>query len=284
MNNSNWVYSFWKRGTWSKVVILWWVHWNELSWVEIIEKLKVDLSKEKINWEIVLIIANNNALKKNVRFVDVDMNRILWTESLDLIRSNNDLNSEEKRVLEIIKYLDNVDYLLDIHSTIKKSVAFIYTENLKKHIMLSEIFNTEFVVSPDADFRPKDFNSSFDNYCDKNWWIWLTYESGWHKQQTDLDEIYEKVKIYLKTINSSFLNFLYEEKSFKGKRIDIYDQVIIKSDNFSFTKDFNNFDFIKKGDILAEDWNNKIIINQDSYIIFPKLILKKWNIACYLAK
>ncbi len=121
------------------VVIMAGIHGNERISVQVIEKLKNLLLEEKLFGEIYLIIGNPTAYEYNVRFVHEDLNRLFDKETIECIKkdSSKQLNTEQKRVLEIILILEKIDFLLDIHSTINPSVPFVFTKNTKKHLEIA---------------------------------------------------------------------------------------------------------------------------------------------------
>src|SRR3989338_2173194 len=181
------------------VVIIGAMHGDERVGAHVIKMLKEELITEKICGEIYLIIGNPKAYEKNVRFIDADLNR-LFGEDFDQIAKKNirHLTGEEKRALEIAPILAKADYLLDIHSTIKKSVPFIYIKNSPNHCALAQFFGTKFIVSPLSTCQGKTLYSSADNFVDKNNGTGITYEAGWHKDEAIFAHALSVTKQFLK--------------------------------------------------------------------------------------
>ena len=248
----------------NNVVVMGGVHGDERLGVKILERLKKDMTSWKIDGELNLILGNPPAYEKNIRFIDADLNRLFGEDSESLTYLKNP-NYEQKRAVEIGKILKNADFLVDIHSTIKPSIPFLYTENTEKNLQFAQLFDVEFVVSPAKDFRPKDLFSSADNFVDRHGGIGFTYESGWQKDDSSEDSVYNSVLRFLKAAGVINIDLpAYPPK--KITHLEIYNHIIADKNEFTFPHDYANFDKV----------NN-------SYIIFPKKNFTAGKVACYLA-
>ena len=109
-------------------VILGSMHGNERVGAEVVEYLADTLSRSEalIYGRITLILGNPQAYAENKRFTETDLNR-QFGSGLAALRKNGSKNYEEKRALELLPFLEKADFLLDIHSTIKPSVPFVFT-------------------------------------------------------------------------------------------------------------------------------------------------------------
>jgi len=257
------------------VVIMGSVHGDEKIGVHIIKLLKHILPKQKILGEIYLVFGNPKAYQNNSRYIDCDLNR--------LFGSKQGKGYEKQRALELKPILQKTDYLLDIHSTIKPSVPFIFCQNNKNHLKFATLFNTKYIVSPKNIYLPTDLNSCTDNYTDKYGGIGLTYETGWQQDKQENNTVLENIKIFLKTLGVAFMDKPINPNTKKTMLLSIYGSVIPQTKNFFFTKNFENFSFITKNKCLANDNKKKILVPHNSYIIFPKKQLKLNKPACYLA-
>ncbi len=89
-----------------KIAIVGSLHGNELIGKLAIERLNRD---RKINAKIKAIIANEEAIKINRRFVDTDGNRCF--------PGKKDGNTEERMAFGVVQELKGCRYVIDIHST-----------------------------------------------------------------------------------------------------------------------------------------------------------------------
>lgn len=259
------------------------IHGDERIGATVLERLKDALREVDIQSDVYLILGNPEAYRQNVRFVDTDMNR-LFSARRNVISPARD-NVEEKRISEIVPVLAECHYLLDIHSTIKPSVPFVYCEPDSAHKVLAELMGVEYIVSASPDFRPADLITSADNFVDRHGGLGITYESGWHKDAFDIDDVLLKAKLFLQRTGACDFGLDEPEKSAESKHLTIYNHVVPRSTSFAFARDFHNFDTIAAGEIIGDDppGGNAVRAEQDSFIIFPKKDIQQGKIACYLA-
>ncbi|MEK6968774.1 MAG: succinylglutamate desuccinylase/aspartoacylase family protein [Nanoarchaeota archaeon] len=92
------------------------VHGDEKYGVEVIKKIKKFTNKTSV------IIANPEALKKNKRFVDVDLNRCFPGKARG--------NREERIAFSLTKALKQFDYVIDLHSSSTETEPFIITTRI----------------------------------------------------------------------------------------------------------------------------------------------------------
>lgn len=261
-----------------KVCIMGALHGNEKVGGIVVENLKKELDGIDIFGEVYLVIGNPLALEKGVRFIDEDMNR-LFVDGGDFGDS-----VEGKRAGEIAQILKNVDYLLDLHSTIKPSTAFAYCEGDVEHVALAKLLGVEKIVSPSSNFRPLELVSSADNFVDNNGGIGITFESGWCENMDAASDVLEGVKKFLQKLKVYDFGFDLDESCQIVEHFKIYDHIVPVSDKFVFNQDFFGFDFVKSGEIIASDNGKAIEVELDSFIIFPKKDITANKAACYLAQ
>src|SRR3989344_9145478 len=107
-----------KKG--ENIVIMAGVHGNESFGVTALKEIIPSLSIEK--GKITIIFANLEAIKQNKRFIEYNLNRCFFKEQANKIKNT----LEGRTAREIIPYLNQADYLLDIHSSNSKdSVPFM---------------------------------------------------------------------------------------------------------------------------------------------------------------
>lgn len=267
------------------VVVMGAIHGNEKMGAKIIKHFKKLLPKEEIFGEIYLIIGNPKALQKNVRFIDCDLNRLFGDDFKKLsMKQEASLAIDEQRALELAPILAKADYLLDIHSTIKKSIPFVYLKNSPEHFRIAKIFHTKYMVSSLPSCEAQSLYSSVDNFVDKSGGIGITYETGWHKDESVFDDVLSNAKQFLSFVGSAFHDLPENSKAKKSRHLLIYKEILPSKKQFAFEQDYGNFDFLKKGASLGIDGTSKIIVPRDSYIVFPKKDIRIGSTACYLAK
>ncbi len=256
------------------------IHGNERIGAAILEELKGLLASVDLRSDVYLILGNPEAYRQDVRFIDTDMNR-LFGINRDVISPGD--NIEEKRIAEIVPALSESCYLLDIHSTIKPSVPFVYCEPDAKHIALATLMGVHYIVSASPNFTPDDLVTSADNFVDRRGGIGITFESGWHKDPHAIDDVLFRVKLFLQKTGACDFGLVQPENTTSSKHLTIYNHVVPQSTSFVFSRDFNNFDAVMKDEIIGNDGGTEIRAERDSFIIFPKKDIQLEKIACYLA-
>jgi succinylglutamate desuccinylase len=98
-----------------KIAIVGGTHGNELTGVYAIEKLaRFPERLRQYSFEVITLLANPQAVTANRRYIDRDLNRSF--DNADLI--NLELNGyEAQRAREIAAELNNVDLIIDLHSS-----------------------------------------------------------------------------------------------------------------------------------------------------------------------
>jgi len=265
------------------VVIMGSIHGDEKVGACVIDQLRNEFEKIDLKMDVYLILGNPYAHQAGKRFVEFDMNRLFGEKYSELLQADLlILSKEERRAVELAEVLKKADLLVDIHSTIKPSVPFVYCEATSEHLELAKLLGTKYLVSAAAHFRPDDLNSSSDNFVDHHGGIGLTYESGWSQNSLKSSVVAERVKFLLQSFGvAEFgMNLSLEEDALQ---LLIYDHLIPKSKGFKFAADFSNFDYIEKGGLIAEDNERRIVAERDLFIIFPKKNIEVGSLACYLA-
>lgn len=256
------------------------IHGDERIGAAVLEELRKILTTTDLRSDVYLVLGNPEAYRENKRYIDTDMNR-LFGVNRDVVSPGDTV--EEKRVAEIAPVLSESHYLLDIHSTIKQSVPFVYCEPDAAHIALATLMGVEYIVSPPPDFRPADLVTSADNFVDRHGGLGITFESGWHKSELAVEDVLMRTKLFLQRTGACDFGLPEPENVQESKRLTIYNHVVPQSNSFIFARDFKSFDMVKAGELIGNDGDKEVRAEEDSFIIFPKTTIEQGKIACYLA-
>jgi succinylglutamate desuccinylase len=231
------------------------IHGNETCGVTAINKIlptiKIDAGK------LIIAYGNPRAIQKKVRFIDSNLNRLFRSPSL--LSKKEKKSYEYKRALFLKKYLNQAKYLLDIHASFTpKSRGFIICEKnaarIRKYLPQSVVVNGFDNVQP----------GGTDFYMNKIGNVGICIECGYKDDP-------KSTQVALKSINSFLIaTGNIKEKIFinKQKIIRIYKQYKTKTNNFLLAKNFNDFDIVKNGQLIATDGYEEIKASKKSIILF----------------
>jgi len=244
-----------KRGPTS--IIIGGVHGNEKCGVnailELLPNLKIDAGK------LIIAFGNPRAIVQNVRSTDANLNRVF--------KPYKSMSKEEKSSYEyaratfLKKHLKKADFLLDVHASFSaKSRRFIICEDNASHITQFLPFNL-IVTGFDA-IQP----GGTDYYMNSIGKIGICVECGC-LGDPESDRIAKQ----------AILNFLKATKNIHGKvkvrkqkKIRVYNMYMSKSEKFSLAKKFDDFEKVKKDQILGIDGVEEVRCGENAIIIFAQ--------------
>lgn len=236
-------------------VILAGVHGNEKCGVDAFKEILPTLEIEK--GTVYFILGNPKALEGNVRFVDVNLNRIF--------KADSELTTEEKesyeysRMIRLKEYLDQAGALMDIHaSNVVGSPAFIIYEDQARDI--ADVLSIKRLVTGFDALEPGGTDGYMNSVGKKG----ICIECG-YTQDPEISEIAKQcifdflaarghvdIPAEKKEKDSFMMTFIYHTKT----------------NNFRLTKKFENFEEIKKEQIIGFDGDEEIKATEDGIIIF----------------
>jgi len=247
------------------VGVLMMTHGNEPCGLSVFEEYfnkKYKLEKGKI----LFILQNQKAaegflLRKpsesSNRFVDFNMNRV--TE----LPSKKSSLYESRRIAELKPIYNSCNFLLDFHSTSQKSSPMVLTFGENSTQLASVIKGVPIIRDIHKLQKGKPVITLASSSIGK-----VAFECG--KNNTD---IAGKNAV---NFNNIILNRIGMVKNLKGKfnkekkpKIFEVERGVILKDNFNLIKRFKNFEYLKKGTVLARsDRKNKIVTDKNYYSVF----------------
>lgn len=236
-----------------KVCILAGIHGNELPGILAIEDILKENEFTPLCGEVCFIIVNKEAINKNLRYIEQDLNRCFIENKIN--------NSYEGKLAQYLKnVLLEYDISLDLHSTKTKSSPFIICE--KNAFSLVENFPIKIISSGFDSKQP----GATDTYMNQNGKIGICVESGYMKDKDSIFLVKEIIFTFLKELN--MLKYYNNKKCTKE-----YYQVkfMYKNKNeFKLTRKFENFEWLEQGTVIGTDGNQKIQTKHKSIIIFAQ--------------
>jgi succinylglutamate desuccinylase len=263
------------------------IHGNENYGVSAIRKVE-ELLKEGggiSSGEWIGLAANLPALKKGVRYMGEDMNRIWFPSILDKIRRSDEnlLKSPErveiKQLLRIIDpYLNHENreiIFVDLHSFSAPGGLFVITPRSEKNKIMLQGLSAPLIFGIDDALQGTALR-----YFHDQGHVSIAFEGGTHNSPGTLVNMVafllllsERFGVIDASFISEFDNFKehirHESKNLPEKVELAYQHIIEPTDKFVMRPGFENFQKIKKGDWLADDINGKILSPYDGFMLMP---------------
>lgn len=237
------------------------VHGNEVGGIEILLKLLDEIVRNNlvIKSNIRMILGNVDAYYEDKRFLESDLNRSFKIESKHQTR-------EELRALELEKFLNDSDVLIDIHQTIgPTTTAFFIFEFEQASYNLARFLNQNLPIVISANKRQFEGVTSTAYVISKKGMA-LTIETG--QKLIEETQISLGLEIARKAIQTDFGKAL---PSSPIENTYTFSQIINNPDGgFELTRKFQNFDSVTKGELLARNTEKEIFCEFDGKILFPK--------------
>lgn len=239
------------KNTWPTTTIMVWVHGNEKAWINALDELLQDFSIDA--GTVYCIYANIQAIKEDKRYIEKNMNRCF-------LKNISATVYEEQRAQEIISYLNQSDYLLDIHNTTNKenSIPMLISE----YPELGKYFAVPYVVSWFDILHP----GGSDGYMNTIGKVWLCIECWSIYDANGPMLAKESIINFLRyTRNIAWTHKIYDQQEFV-KFDTIYKN---KNIEFSFAQKFHDMEKISSGQLIAYDGDEEIRSISEGYLLFP---------------
>jgi succinylglutamate desuccinylase len=276
------------------LIVLGGMHGNEPAGVKAIDLMFKMLDIEpitnpefKFHGRILGIRGNLRAMKKKKRFIVKDLNRQWTPENIERIKTApiEDLDSEDlemKEILEVIEhqvstYKPDKMVLLDLHTTTAFGGIFTIctddTESIRIAIelhapvikgMLKGIEGTTLHYFNSDNFEPET--------------VAVCFESGQHIEDLSVNRAIAALTNCMRTIGCIEAEYVENRHDTLlieySKGLPLIAQLITvkrvsPEDDFKMMPNFNNFQKVKKGELLAKDKNGEIYAPEDGLILMP---------------
>lgn len=236
------------------------IHGNEIGGLEILKRLvsKLIILSPTINLRFLL--GNVDAYLADKRFLESDLNRSFKTP--------DPKTREQKRATKLEEFIKTSDFIIDFHQTIEKiphpffifnyqEMSFDFARNLDSEIPLITYTNFSNLTSG---LSITGTASSFQKTA-------ITIETG----QKGLDEAQIKygVDLSVKAIELVESNNL--QKVTDWHNCFTWGQTVSNEDfSLELVKTFENFDTVRKNDLIAKNSNQSVFSELDGPVLFPK--------------
>ncbi len=244
------------------------IHGNERAGVlavkELMKEIKIDAGT------LYLVIANPLALEKNKRFLEKNLNR-------RFLKGNKGRALEDKIARKLMKILDDCDALLDLHAFSDpkgKPFAICGTGDSK----LASIFDVDLISYGWNDLEP----GATDGYMENLKKPAVCLECGPIPKAEEYKDFAKRQ--VLKFLTHFGLKDGRKPEAKIKKIIRVFRVFKAETNNFTFSKEYRNFEMLPAGRVFATDGEKKIRARKNECIIFPRKNQAIGAEACLLGK
>lgn len=266
-NNYSNTFVFDTRKKGPTITIFWWIHGNEKSGLEVIDRLREDIENKKIilqKGKLILAYGNEKAIEIWKRDYLYNLNRLFKQEYFE---SNSD-EYEIKRVKQLKHILDETDILLDIHSVSSESEAFMFVENIQTDLEIAKHIFWEKIIIWWGEIAWDLLWGDTDGYVHSLGKVWFTFECGNHYEQGSFKKGLKTSLLLLQYVWMIAKKYERVEKQ-EVNMFEMYKIATTKTGKFKFETNIKNFDCIQRWKLLWFDGWKEVYAEQDFYILLP---------------
>ncbi|TAI47111.1 succinylglutamate desuccinylase/aspartoacylase domain-containing protein [Flagellimonas allohymeniacidonis] len=274
------------------------IHGNEPAGIFALESVLKGLGTDRksISGELYAIAGNLPALKKGVRFIDEDLNRI-WLPERFLSPSPLEPvdNIEQNEMMELLGLVEEIMatgsgpfYFIDLHTTSGDTSPFM----LINDTLLNRRFASNYPLPVILGIE-EYLQGTFFNYINQMGHVALGFEGGKHRGDLVVENTIKFIEFTLgltgfKKVNQNEWAALKDEiqdsSLFSYRFYEVFHQHAISiNDEFEMLKGYINFQKIEKGKPLAFK-NGKMITAIAEGQIFMPLYQKKGQEGFYIIR
>ena len=260
------------------------IHGNEAAGALALERVAARLAElnPSIRGRIYLFAGNTRALLQSVRFIDADLNRH-WTAT------NIDRNSaepygalsEDREQAELFDLLGHIletarneVYALDLHSTSAEGSPFATVGDTLRNRNFAQMFPITILLGIE-----EQLEGTLLEYLNNRGAITLGFEGGQHFADSTI-ETHEAIT-WAALNNANIVtknaaeplekwNDVLRRASGKARIVEVrYRHAITPEDRFQMHPGYNNFDTIRRGEVLADDATGEVRAPEAGMILMP---------------
>lgn len=266
------------------VVVIAGVHGNENAGVEASKRVLHKIKENNVSFRgnLYVLIGNKNALKKGVRYEDVDLNRIWKKENIAALHSktvkpNAEVNEQIELhaiVQEILKTESGPFYFLDLHTTSSPSIPFITISDSLNNRRFSANFPVPVVLGIE-----EFLEGPFLTFINEFGHVALGFEGGQHDDKQSIKNCEAFVWLALAESKCIAKNAIPNMKMYENELLQWYPKEeffeinyrydLRTDEKFVMDSGFQNFEPISKNQHLAKSNGNDILAQEEGRIFMP---------------
>ena len=250
------------------LIIIAGIHGNEPAGIHGLNRVIETIRKKTISLKgnFYAIAGNINALKKNIRFEQSDLNRLWTQDSLAQLEENNDnpdrneQNEIHQAIRQILSDNEGPFYFIDLHTTSANSIPFITISDSLNNRKFASNFSFPVILGIE-----EFLEGPLLTYINEFGHVSLGFEAGQHEDPASVENcvsfIWKALVISGCLSKKDLYDIKIEDRNVDkdGEKLRFYEvkyrYLLANGDDFLMAKNYTNFDRIKKGELLA--FNNE---------------------------
>ncbi|MFD1095993.1 succinylglutamate desuccinylase/aspartoacylase domain-containing protein [Salegentibacter chungangensis] len=257
------------------------IHGNEPSGLKALERVfsELERTKPEINGTILGVSGNKEALNRNVRYIDEDLNRTWTEENIKQKKSETHEQKEMWEIIEVLKEYSEEDftkrYFIDCHTTSSDSLPYVSVQEVNDNDKWAHRFPT-YIVRGFSDIITGDC----DHYLSRIGMTGFVFEAGQHESESSVENHEGVIWLALKEGLGLDIEQLstypecvtrFSEKNAPTQRtFEIeYRHGLKDNGEFKMEPGFQNFQEIKKGELLAMQNGEELRSRWNARIFMP---------------
>jgi len=233
------------------------------------------------------IKGNAQAIRKNHRYIDRDLNRIWTPENVEFVRNtpHEKLTNEfleMKEILEIIeyhyhRYQPDKLVILDLHTTTARGGIFSIVSEAEESLKIGVELHAPVITGMLNGIR----GTTLHFFNEEHFYPGTTsvvFESGQHDEPLSVNRAIAAITNCMRTlgcvskddVENRHDRLLIEHSTGLPKIAELaYCHSIQEGDGFKMYPGYHNFQSVSKGEVLAADKNGDILCPEDGLILMP---------------
>ena len=283
-----------------RLVVFAGVHGNEPSGVIALQRVFDHLRTNDIplHGQLTGVIGNREALRRNLRYCDEDLNRLFLPEYIHAVRSGTGtFPIEDHELLEICTWATDYEnkaegfpYFVDCHTTSSASIPYIsMNEGFADSYRFAQDLPATKVIGVE-----KEIKGCLAEWLNLRGWHGFTFEGGQHQAPISVQN--QEAMIWLALIRSGCLleqnapdqinrarETLFQQGSQQHHTYRVVSSYRIREgEDFQMLPGFVNLQAIRQGEPLATSNGEVIQAKEDAHILMP-LYQKQGNFGFFIA-
>jgi len=270
------------------------MHGNEPAGIKAIEMMAQMLEVEPItnldfeyNGTFLGMIGNLQAYHKNQRFIKQDLNRSFTKKNLEIVEREpesalKDEFLEIKQILKVVRQtINEVNpdkvIVLDLHTTSSFGGIFTITPDDPESLRIAVELHAPVIKGMLKGIK----GSTLHYFTKENFGVEMipvTFESGQHNEKLSINRAIAAITNCMRTIGSVSPEHVENQHDKllieHSKNLPKVSELISKhnvneGDNFMMHPNYNNFQRIQSGEVIAEDNEGPIEAPEDALLLMP---------------